>query len=289
MPFVHVFNQPRVGAVGLRGGNATIVSVPYPHKRAYDHSHPDLPPEARVEAISVDVGNAIREMLTEARDLTRSSDLGPVIFIGHMTVVGGKAGPERMMRMGWDVTVSAEAFEEADYVALGHLHPMQNIGPRIWYSGSPDYHDFGDDSTKGFLLVDVGQGDPKVEVVDSGARRMPVIEVHEAEAWDHVGFADVIERTDLRGATVLLRFVPTSSPRVPADLLAGMRRAAYEAGAFYVKDQTVPPESVRRSRVEIDPEVEVRKAVELWAVSAGVDPDRLSGVVDELLQSFHVE
>jgi DNA repair protein SbcD/Mre11 len=40
--------------------------------------------------------------------------------------------------------VPAAAFDGVDYVALGHLHRPQTLGPRLRYSGSPLAYSFGE-------------------------------------------------------------------------------------------------------------------------------------------------
>ena len=51
--------------------------------------------------------------------------------------------------------MDASLFEGFDYVALGHIHKMQQIGERpVWYSGAPLKYSFGETTqTKGALLV----------------------------------------------------------------------------------------------------------------------------------------
>lgn len=51
--------------------------------------------------------------------------------------------------------VSAQVFEGFEYVALGHLHRMQEIKDHVWYSGSPIAYSFSEaNHTKCFLLYD---------------------------------------------------------------------------------------------------------------------------------------
>lgn len=42
-----------------------------------------------------------------------------------------------------------------DYVALGHIHKMQRVAPNVYYSGSLEPLDFGENGEHGFMMVDV--------------------------------------------------------------------------------------------------------------------------------------
>lgn len=281
MPFVHVLTEPRTTQLGTKAGGVSVVSVPFPHRRAYDVTLEGTPAAERIERVGADVQTVVEYLCTEA---AKGAD--PVVFVGHLTVAGGASGPRTTMRTGWDVMISPDALAAADYAALGHLHPLQQVAPNAWYSGSPDFQGFDEvGQEKGFLLVDVVRGQPpNVEVIDSGSRPMLVVEVAEVDGWQ----MQPLGRPDV-GATVLLRLKPTDSPKAPASVLQDCRRRLYAAGAFLVKDETIVPEQQRRARVEIDPEVDVKQATLRWCQAKGVDPDRLMPVAEELFSSFRAE
>jgi exonuclease SbcD len=174
VPHVHVLTQP----TAKRIGGARIVAFPYPHKRGFDQIAPDLSPEERMVEIGRAVQQQIVEHLSIAEFAERLDDDSPIIFIGHLSVAGSVIASERTMRFGWDVMVGAEAFEGFDYAALGHIHVAQNIGPKAYYPGSPEYIDFGEaGQPKGFLLVEVERGkDPVVKRLDSEPRPMVVLD-----------------------------------------------------------------------------------------------------------------
>lgn len=81
------------------------------------------------------------------------------VITAHAFVTGGKTSEtERDLCVGSVQTVAATVFEEADYVALGHLHRCQTAGgPTITYSGSPLAYAFDEvDSEKSVSIVDLG-------------------------------------------------------------------------------------------------------------------------------------
>lgn len=82
------------------------------------------------------------------------------VLLGHAFVVGGQpSGSERTITVGGVETVPAGVFAGLDYVALGHLHSVQQVADRVRYSGSPLPYSFGERSSrKAVLLVELGPG-----------------------------------------------------------------------------------------------------------------------------------
>lgn len=98
------------------------------------------------EAVMATVMERIGEDLAFRRSST--SRRLPAVAMAHAFVIGGAASDsERDIRVGGVDSVPHEVFglgsEKLDYVALGHLHGQQRVGPtegpgpRLRYSGSP--------------------------------------------------------------------------------------------------------------------------------------------------------
>ncbi len=102
--------------------------------------------------------DVIRAQICAARKHIPES--GRWVIVAHAFVAGANASEsERPLgRVGGIETVPADAFHDAHYVALGHLHRPQSVGAdHIRYSGSPLA--FGYDeaaTTKSMTLVDLG-------------------------------------------------------------------------------------------------------------------------------------
>lgn len=65
------------------------------------------------------------------------------VVLAHAFVVGAVAGgSERSIAVGGVESVTGEVFDGIDYVALGHLHGAQEVGDRLYYSGSPLAYSF---------------------------------------------------------------------------------------------------------------------------------------------------
>ena len=81
------------------------------------------------------------------------------VVIAHAFVTGGlPSESERKLSVGTVETVSSSLFDDADYVALGHLHRAQTAGrDTIRYSGSPLAFGFDEaDTIKTMTVFDLG-------------------------------------------------------------------------------------------------------------------------------------
>ncbi len=84
---------------------------------------------------------AVRDLYAQIHEAARPGIAGlPFLVTGHLHVAGGleSEGAERRILVGGEHAVPPDVFpEDADYVALGHLHKVQEIGgPRVRYCGS---------------------------------------------------------------------------------------------------------------------------------------------------------
>lgn len=93
------------------------------------------------------------------------------VLVTHFFVTDSGREPElsdseTTIQVGGLDNVEAALFEGFDYVALGHIHKMQQIGERaVWYSGSPMAYSFGETQKQsGALLVTLGQPEGFLEV-----------------------------------------------------------------------------------------------------------------------------
>ena len=133
----------------------------------------------------------LMRVLTDGFDGSRVN-----VIVSHATLTGATlGGGEREAHSIFDYHVPSLVFPPtASYVALGHLHRMQQVpGPcPIWYPGSPIGVDFGDDSAaRAVLLIDAEPGRPAVVRTRTLDTPRPLItvkgtldEVREMEAPD---------------------------------------------------------------------------------------------------------
>lgn len=84
-----------------------------------------------------------------------------------------KSESERPLSVGGAGTVSADLFEDFDYVALGHLHAPQVVSSRCIYSGSPLKYSFSEaEDVKSVVIVDISDsGTVSPRLIPLTARR----------------------------------------------------------------------------------------------------------------------
>ncbi len=169
---LRAYPAPTVDLLDAGGEQYALVALPYPHKRAVEREYPDRTPEERTAIVGGQIENLIGDLWERARN-----EYGlPVLFMGHLSVLGAMAGSEQLLKMGWDAVVGSYTFDRFAYAALGHLHLQQRVSATAWYSGSPEYMSFGEEGhEKGWLLVDVSAGLPTVTSIPSGARPLVTI------------------------------------------------------------------------------------------------------------------
>jgi exonuclease SbcD len=78
------------------------------------------------------------------------------VLLAHCFAAGGASSESERSFVGMAEQVDTAAFAAFDYVALGHLHRFQAVGPTGRYAGSPLAYSFAEGSeAKGFVLVNL--------------------------------------------------------------------------------------------------------------------------------------
>jgi exonuclease SbcD len=128
---------------------ALIHVFPYPTKSWF---------LAGKENVSIDESNlliqdALRKIFTGFGAISMDAKC-PVIFVGHCNVSGALLSSGQTL-IGQDIMISKQdlLLARADYYALGHIHKAQEVGPRMWYSGSIYHCNFGEVEKKSFNNV----------------------------------------------------------------------------------------------------------------------------------------
>lgn len=145
-----------------------------------------------------------------------------------------------------------------DYIALGHIHKHQHVGPGqppIVYSGSLERVDFGEEhEAKGFIVIEIGQGtrgDRPVTWTFHPVASRPFVTLR-ITVGDDAPLEDIrraiAHRADLRDAIVraFIKLPPEGNARVQ---LAEVRRLLIEAGAAHVGQ--VQAEVERQVRIRL--------------------------------------
>lgn len=249
---VHLRTAPLACADPVVLGDACVYAVPY--------LEPDL---VRAELGCDGRGHAAvlgAAMERVRADLSRRPAGTRSVVVAHAFVAGAAAcDSERELAVGGAGSVPAATFAGVDYVALGHLHGPQQVGPRLRYAGSPLAFSFSEArQRKSVAIVDLDTGDPRVELRPCPVVRPlaivrgtldalladPALSVHEG-AWvqatvtDPIRPRDAMERLRRRFAhAVVLAFDPQGAGAEEggsyAERLRGLDDA--ELVASFVRD-----------------------------------------------------
>ncbi|QDB78521.1 exonuclease subunit SbcD [Georgenia wutianyii] len=230
-----------------------------------------LVPARSHEAVAAAAMRRVRADLTARR---AGGERTPAVLMAHAFVVGGQPSEsERDIRVGGVDSVplgvlTRSGEENPDYLALGHLHGPQRVGPGLApqrpgplarYSGSPLAYSFSEmNHAKSSVLLDLGPtGVEHVELVPTPCPRRlseatgtldqllsPAFD-GQAEDWVRVAVTDTVRPRDLY-ARVKARFphalVVQHRPTTP--LTGGPARAVtaardpLEVAAEFVQDVT---------------------------------------------------
>ena len=168
-----VYLRTRAGAVAQpvmledRHGPVAVYAVPYlepdavqaelPPEPGHGEAGPGSPPSSSPPRGHAGVlGRAVQCIRADvaARGGVRA------VAMAHAWVAGGEASDsERDICVGGVGRVPATLFGGFSYVALGHLHGQQTLGPTLRYSGSPLPYSFSEARhAKGSWLVELNAG-----------------------------------------------------------------------------------------------------------------------------------
>jgi exonuclease SbcD len=264
IPLVYAFPEPWSGIIATAGGPLAVASLPYPHKRSFDALMPNASAGERMRAVSRAMADAIAE---KAEELAALGVPAPRLFMGHLVVSGATVGTETDFRMGWDVSVPATSFDLFDYAALGHIHKMQQLTPKAWYSGNPDRQHFGEEhNEKGWLIVDVERGRmPTVQVVPSPCRRFMTVQ------------------TD---GTVMPLIEPGSVVRVRVPhgrYVRWVTDGLYQQGASWVKVE-VERNTERRPRAVVATTIGPFDGLRMWLETTELPVEPYTSIAHEILE-----
>ena len=153
------------------------------------------------------------------------------ILVAHQFVTGADRSDSEETSVGGLDNVSAEVFEDFDYVALGHIHRAQKMGREtLRYSGTPLKYSFSEaDHKKSVTILELlEKGRVEIRVVplvprrDMRKMRGTYIEVTAKDAYTEENKMDYLQITltdeeDVPGALQKLRTVYSNLMRLEYD------------------------------------------------------------------------
>ncbi len=216
----------------------------------------------------------------------------PAVLMGHLSLGGATFGSEQSIMLGQDLILNRGDLQPQafDYIALGHIHKHQQVGPGAppaVYSGSLERIDFGEErEPKGFITIEIGpggRGERQVRWEFRPVAARPFITLRLAAGGD-----DPLEevrraiagRGDLEGAVVraFIRLAPEAADRLR---LLEVRRLLTEAGAAFVGQIT--PEVEREVRVRLPlaegEEMDPARMLARWLEVQGATPERRAALL----------
>jgi DNA repair exonuclease SbcCD nuclease subunit len=151
---IHLVSTPKTIRVHCATQiEAAVFCLPYPHKGGLVG--------AGVE--HDDLGQVARSVLdpifaVAAEELRQASDEGAIpLFIGHVNV-GGAISSTGQPQIGREIELDPGLLARLDaaaYKGLNHIHKHQVVAGDTVYAGSICRQDFGENESKGFVVVDI--------------------------------------------------------------------------------------------------------------------------------------
>lgn len=150
-------------------GSVDVYGYAYP-RRAWLASDADAGARVDREVSDVVIG-LLRSATHTIRQKEEEDPPDATLLLGHWLVAGGKASGGEILSAREPTIPRPEVLDvPADYLALGHLHAQQQVGPRCWYPGSAWATDFAETEEKAVILVDIGEPDGRPGFAGSPVR-----------------------------------------------------------------------------------------------------------------------
>lgn len=235
IPSVHVVERPTTLTFKLRSRDALVSCLPYPTKGRVLAS---IGPVGTSEEVTAVVNDGLGKIL---QGMALESVPGTVhLLLAHGSVTGTILVGDQPRSLAHDIQLPLDRMGFADYVALGHIHQHQQVGPKAWYSGSLMRHSFGEGGEqKGFCLVEVEAGQlPSVTFIHNLYARA-YLTVSARDLWDArlqvppttvVRIKDVLTPEQYESARGLLQDVAERYPFSQQDIELTTVTRARDAG-----------------------------------------------------------
>ena len=225
----------------------------------------------------------------------------PAILMGHLSLGGATFGSEQSIMLGQDLVLNRSDLhpEAFDYIALGHIHKHQQVGPGtppVIYSGSLERVDFGEErEEKGYVMVEIAPGPRGARSTDWTFRRVaarPFITLRLTATGDdplEEVRAAIAARPGLDGAVVraVIKLTHDNADRLR---LGDVRRLLGETGAAFLGSITTEVERPSRVRLPLaaGEEADPLQMLRRWLETQPFTPDRqalLLRYAEELVKS----
>ena len=278
---IEIAERPRVIDIG---GKGLVLAMPYPAKNflAADAAREGVDPRSMTERAT----QALRALFLHWAATNVVDSFVPVALVGHLELGSAEldSGQPATGRCFIETSLADLAELGADVNILGHIHKRQQLDDRTFYVGSPRQTTFGEDSTKGYCLVDVNKGElPCIE-----HRKAPgpqLVTVH-AEMVDGVL---VIPPTTGADIMRLVYDVPDSQRQDAARQAAEWSATMRKTGARSVKlDARTITTTRARSHDLHEAKTNTDRLRAYWA-ARDMTPDRACNIAAKLAEIEEVQ
>lgn len=161
VPAVTTDINEQVFMLNANNQQAVMCAVPFIRPRDITKSQTGQSVNDKQQGLQQAITQHYQTLFEQAEILAKNAC--PIIATGHLTTVGASTSDSvREIYIGTLDAFPANQFPKADYIALGHIHQMQNIAKsdHIRYCGSPIPLSFDESrQNKHVLLVDVNNAE----------------------------------------------------------------------------------------------------------------------------------
>ncbi|SCJ18364.1 Nuclease sbcCD subunit D [uncultured Clostridium sp.] len=164
--FEIVFSEEGVVELKIKDESVVISTLPYPsEKRLNEVLVKSTDDKDKQQTYTEKIGEIFKLTTSRFKEYTIN------IAVSHLFVLGGETtDSERPIELGGSLIVNTKDLpQNAQYIALGHLHKPQKVSERLnaYYSGSPLQYSKDERSySKGANIVDVKAGEkPKINQI----------------------------------------------------------------------------------------------------------------------------
>jgi exonuclease SbcD len=277
---VTILHLPTVATLRTRKGEVLVAGMPY-----LTRSRVLAQDEARNKTVE-EVAHLIRDKYVDyiaqlGQECVEKPD-HLALLTGHFTVEDARVGVQGFLMNPNEpkVPVGSVALPVFDYVAMGHVHKMQDmhkgVQPPVVYPGSIDRIDFGERAdSKGFVLAEVRKAHTDWHHVPIKTRPFLSIEIDTGDSDDPTrAILDEIARHPITDAVVrvVYKVPPDRASLVRSDevrkalagshLLVALSREMPPAEALIrsqVLTEAVTPEKALATYLDLQPRLAPRK------------------------------
>lgn len=192
----------------INGERTVIITLPYPsEKRLNEIFTQELDEEIRQKSYSERIGEIFKNLSLKYREDTIN------LAVSHIFILGGETSDsERPIQLGGSLAVEdCHLPQNAQYIALGHLHKQQKVSAKVnaYYSGSPlQYSKSEINYSKGAYIVDIKAG-CEAEVREIYFKNYKPIEIFRCESIE-----DAIEKCKENSGRNLWAYFEIKTDRV---------------------------------------------------------------------------